>query len=127
MEFNEITRLIIGCAIKVHRKLGPGLLESAYQTCLNYELNKAGLNAKNQLSLPLIYEELSMETGYRLDLLVENKVVVEIKSVESLNEVHAAQVLTYMKLSGASVGLLINFNVIKLVDGIRRFIPKGAP
>ena len=125
MEFNEITRLIIGCAIKVHRKLGPGLLESAYQTCLNYELKKAGLFTQIQLSLPLIYEELSMETGYRLDLLVE-KVVVEIKSVESLNDVHAAQVLTYMKLSGASVGLLINFNVIKLVDGIRRFIPKGA-
>lgn len=126
MELNEITRLIIGCAIKVHRRLGPGLLESAYQECLNYELKKAGLFTQIQLSLPLIYEELSMETGYRLDLLVENKVVVEIKSVESLNDVHAAQVLTYMKLSSASVGLLINFNVLKLVDGIRRFIPKGA-
>jgi GxxExxY protein len=124
MELNEITKSIIGCAITVHRELGPGLLESAYQTCLNYELNKAGLTVQQQISLPLVYKDLSMETGYRLDLLVERKVVVEIKSIELLNDVHTAQVLTYMKLSGTPMGLLINFNVLKLVDGLRRFIAR---
>ncbi|HET6994426.1 MAG TPA: GxxExxY protein [Chitinophagaceae bacterium] len=124
MELNEITRTVIGCAVKVHKELGPGLLESAYQSCLNYELGKVGLNIEQQLSCPLIYQDLSMETGYRLDLLVEGKVVVEIKSVETLNEVHTAQVLTYMKLIKAPIGLLINFNVLKLVDGIKRLIAR---
>jgi GxxExxY protein len=124
MELNEITKLIIGSAIKVHRELGPGLLESAYQSCLNYELNKAGLNVQQQVSCPLVYQDLFMETGYRLDLLVENKVVVEIKSVEALNNVHTAQVLTYMKLIKAPIGLLINFNVLKLVDGLKRLIAR---
>jgi GxxExxY protein len=124
MELNEITKLIIGSAIKVHRELGPGLLESAYQSCLNYELNKAGLNVQQLVSCPLVYQDLFMETGYRLDLLVENKVVVEIKSVEALNNVHTAQVLTYMKLIKAPIGLLINFNVLKLVDGLKRLIAR---
>jgi GxxExxY protein len=124
MELNEITKVIIGGAIKVHRELGPGLLESAYQSCLNYELSKTGLNVQQQLSCPLIYHDLSMETGYRLDLLVENKVVVEIKSVETLNDVHAAQILTYMKLTKTPIGLLINFNVLRLVDGLKRFIAR---
>jgi GxxExxY protein len=124
MELNEITKLIIGSAIKVHRELGPGLLESAYQSCLNYELNKAGLNVQQQVSCPLVYQDLFMETGYRLGLLVQNKVVVEIKSVEALNNVHTAQVLTYMKLIKAPIGLLINFNVLKLVDGLKRLIAR---
>src|SRR5688572_21324669 len=112
MEINKITELIIGCAIKIHKKLGPGLLESTYLTCLCYELDKAGLIVQQQVPLPLIYDDVRMETGYRLDLLVENKVVVEIKSIESLTDVHSAQVLTYMKLSSSPIGLLINFNVL---------------
>ena len=111
MEINKITERIIGCAIEVHTRLGPGLLESTYETCLYYELIKAGLNVKQQVAMPLIYKEIHMEIGYRLDLLVENKVVIEVKSIEVLNEVHIAQVLTYLKLSNAKVGLLINFNV----------------
>src|SRR5262245_58419916 len=103
MEINEITGMIVRCAIKVHRELGTGLLESAYQSCLNYELNEAGLNVQQQLSLPLVYKDLVMEAGYRLDLLVENKIVVEIKSVEALNEIHIAQVLTYLKLTKAPI------------------------
>ncbi|RQW91632.1 MAG: GxxExxY protein [Geobacter sp.] len=122
MELNKITELIIGCAIDVHKSLGPGLLESTYLACLNYELNKKCLEVKKQLGLPLIYKEIHLEIGYRLDLLVENEVVVEIKSVEFLTDVHTAQVLTYLKLKKAKVGLLINFNVLRLTDGIKRLI-----
>jgi GxxExxY protein len=125
MELNKITERIIGCAIIVHKELGPGLLESAYVSCLHYELGKAGLHVQQQLPLPLIYKELRMDIGYRLDLLVENKVVVEIKSVEALNDIHTAQVLTYLKLSHASIGLIINFNVLKLTSGIKRLIAKN--
>ena len=125
MEVNKITEIIIGCAIEVHKKLGPGLLESAYMVCLDYELIKSGLNVKQQLPLPLIYEEIYLDIGYRLDLLVENKVVVEIKSIENFTDVHTAQVLTYLKLSNAQVGLLINFNVLKLTNGIKRLIARA--
>lgn len=119
---NEITEIAIGCAIKVHRKLGPGLLESAYEECTSYELLKAGLFIERQKPLPLMYEEVKMECGYRLDLLVERKVVIEIKSVEFVNDVHLAQLLTYLRVSSTKVGLLINFNVILLKDGIKRVV-----
>ena len=122
MELNKITEKIIGCAIEVHKNLGPGLLESSYVACLNYELVNAGLEVKQQLGLPLVYKEIQLELGYRLDLLVDSQVVVEIKSVETLKEVHISQVLTYLKLSKASVGLLMNFNVPKLTDGLKRLI-----
>ena len=122
MEINKITEKIIGCAIEVHKNLGPGLLESSYVACLNYELVNAGLDVKQQLGLPLVYKEIQLELGYRLDLLVDSQVVVEIKSVETLKEVHISQVLTYLKLSKASVGLLMNFNVPKLTDGLKRLI-----
>ena len=122
MEINKITEKIIGCAIEVHKNLGPGLLESSYVACLNYELVNAGLEVKQQLGLPLVYKEIQLDLGYRLDLLVDSQVVVEIKSVETLKEVHISQVLTYLKLSKASVGLLMNFNVPKLTDGLKRLI-----
>ena len=124
MLLNEITEKIIGCAIEVHRFLDPGLLESTYEACLLYEMKNAGLNVQNQVGLPLRYKELKLETGYRLDFFVEGCVVVEIKSVEELHPKHAAQVLTYLKLSRTEVGLLINFNVTRLKDGIRRLIRK---
>ncbi len=124
MEINEITEKIIGCAIEVHRNLGPGLLESTYEACLYYELKKVGLNVKTQLGLPLIYKEIRLEVGYRMDFLVEERVVLEIKSVEALNDIHTAQVLTYLKLSNCKIGLLINFNVLRLKDGIKRLIAR---
>jgi GxxExxY protein len=119
---NELTRRVIGAAIEVHRHLGPGLLESAYETCLAYELQQAGLGFERQIALPLIYKEIHLEQGYRIDLLVEEKVVVELKTVEQLTPVHTAQLLSYLKLSGCEVGLLLNFNVKLLKNGIRRFV-----
>ena len=124
MEDNKITERIIGCAINVHRALGPGLLESAYQECLFYELKKAGLLVEKEKALPLVYEEVKLDCGYRIDLLVERQIVVEIKSVEALNDVHTAQVLTYLKLSKCKIGLLINFNVTQLTNGIKRLYNK---
>ena len=124
MHENEITERIIGCAINVHKNLGPGLLESAYQECLYYELKKNGLRVEKEKPLPLIYEEVKLDCGYRLDLLVENKVIVEIKSVEALNDIHLAQVLTYLKLNNSQIGLLINFNVLQLIKGLKRVINK---
>lgn len=124
MEDNKLTEQIIGCAIKVHRSLGPGLLESAYQECLLFELRKAGLFVEKEKPLPLVYEEVKLDCGYRIDLLVEKQVVVEIKSVEVLNDVHTAQVLTYLKLSNCRIGLLINFNVTQLTTGIKRLYNK---
>jgi GxxExxY protein len=121
---NEITEIIIGCTIKVHRVLGPGLLESAYEECLFYELNKTDLNIEKQKPLPLIYEDVKLECGYRMDIVVENKVIVEIKSVEALHDIHLAQILTYLKLSNTKVGLLINFNELKLIDGVKRVVNK---
>jgi GxxExxY protein len=124
MKENEITEIIIGCSIEVHKSLGPGLLESAYLECLFYELQKAGLKVEKQKPLPLIYKEVKLDAGYRLDLIVEDKVIIEIKSVDCLNEIHTAQVLTYLKLSGCRLGLLINFNVLRLVDGLKRLANK---
>jgi GxxExxY protein len=119
---NGITEKIIGAAIQVHRVLGPGLLESAYEACLAFELGRRGLKVERQKPLPLIYERVQLECGYRIDLLVEGSVVVEIKSVEALAPIHEAQVMSYLKLSGCKVALLINFNVRMLKDGIRRFV-----
>ena len=119
---NEISERIIGCAIEVHKILGPGLLESAYEECLFYEIFQTGLRVEKQKPLPLIYKEIKLEVGYRIDLIVENKVLVEIKSVEALNDIHTAQVLTYLKLSGCKLGLLMNFNVLRVKDGIRRLV-----
>ncbi len=119
---NLITEKIIGCAIEVHKNLGPGLLESAYEECLFYELRQSDVIVKKQVPLPIVYKETKLEAGYRIDLLVENKVIVEIKSVDAIADIHKAQLMTYMKLAGIKVGLLINFNVIKLKDGIVRWI-----
>ena len=119
---NKITETIIGAAIHVHRVLGPGLLESAYAACLAYELGKKGLAVDQQKPVPLVYEEVKLECGYRMDLLVERSVVVEVKSIEALAPIHEAQTLSYLRLSGCKLALLINFNVLILKDGIRRFI-----
>jgi len=119
---NKITETIIGAAIQVHRTLGPGLLESAYLACLSYELGKKGLVVEQQKPVPLVYEEVKLECGYRMDLLVERSVVVEVKSVDALAPIHEAQTLSYLRLSGCKLALLINFNVTVLKDGIRRFI-----
>ncbi|HZI24837.1 MAG TPA: GxxExxY protein [Chryseolinea sp.] len=121
---NEITERIIGCAIKVHVALGPGLLESAYESCLYYELFKLGLFVERQRAVPLFYKEIKMDCGFRADLVVERKVIVEVKSVEALNEIHLMQTITHLKLTTCKVGLLINFNVIRLKDGIRRVASK---
>ena len=124
MTENEISEKIIGCAIEVHKSLGPGLLESAYLECLFYELEKTGMHVEKQKPLPLIYKEVKMDVGYRIDILVEHKVVIELKSVDALNKIHIAQVLTYLKLSGCKLGLLMNFNVLRLVDGLKRLVNK---
>ena len=122
MTENELSNAVIGCAIKVHSALGPGLLESAYQECLFYELCKYGAFVEKQKPLPLVYQEVRLECGYRIDLFVERKLVIEVKSVEALTDIHLAQVLTYLKLSGCKLGLLINFNVVRLKDGIKRVV-----
>jgi GxxExxY protein len=119
---NEIAHKIVGEALDVHKVLGPGLLESAYQECLAYKLKQAGLFIEKEKPMPLIFEEVKLDCGYRIDILVENKVVIEIKSVEALNDVHLAQTLTYMKLGDYKLGLLINFNVALLKQGIKRLI-----
>jgi GxxExxY protein len=120
MEINEITKNIIGAAIEVHRTLGPGLLESTYEACLFYELEQMGLYVERQVELPIKYKNVSLETGYRIDLIVENEVIVELKSVKELLPVHTAQIITYMKISNKSKGLLMNFNEAKLIDGVKR-------
>ena len=122
MEINQITHEILDSAYKVHTKLGPGLLESAYQACLVYELRKKGLTIEVEKALPLIYEEVKLDCGYRIDLMVESKVIVELKSVESFTDVHIAQILTYLRLAEKKVGLLLNFNVKSLKNGIKRVI-----
>jgi len=122
MELNDLTEKIIGCAIKVHRVLGPGLLESAYEVCLVHELRKAGLKAERQVALPVIYEGLRLDADYFIDILVEDTVVIELKSVEHLLPIHEAQLLTYLKLANKKLGLLINFNVTLLKNGIKRRI-----
>lgn len=122
MEENEISRIVIGLAIEVHNALGPGLLESAYKECLFYKINKSGLFVEKEKIMPLIFEEVKLDCGYRIDLLVEEKLVLELKSVEALNDVHLAQTLTYMKLGKYKLGLLINFNVNRLKDGLKRVV-----
>lgn len=114
--------MIIGGAIQVHRVLGPGLLESAYEACLAFELRKRGLGIEEQKPLPLVYDQVKLECGYRIDLLVERAVVVEVKSIDAVAPIHEAQVISYLKLSGCKLGLLINFNVLQLKQGIRRFV-----
>ena len=122
MELNHLSQKIIGCAIEVHKQLGPGLLESTYRECLYYELIRNNLLVDKESPLPIIYKEVKLDHGYRIDLLVEKKIVIEIKTVETFNEVHLAQILTYMKLGGFSLGLLVNFDVVLLKNGIRRVI-----
>src|SRR3990167_6232005 len=112
MTENELSRVVFDCALKVHQALGPGLLESAYEECLFYELKKAHLDVQKQKPLPLIYEEVKLDVGYRLDLIIENKLILEIKSVDALNDIHFAQLLTYLKLTNCKLGLLMNFNVV---------------
>ncbi len=119
---NNLTEKIIGCAIEVHKILGPGLLESAYQECLYYELKNAGLKVEKEKPMPIVYKDIKLDHGYRIDLLVENKVVVELKTVEAFTDVHLAQVLTYLKLGNYKLGLLINFHVTKLINGLKRVI-----
>ena len=122
MTENEVSKIAVDCMFKVHKNLGPGLLESAYEECLFYELSKTDLFIERQKPLPLFYETIRMEIGYRLDFLIDNKVVIEVKAVEALNDVHKAQVITYLKLSGCKLGLLVNFNVVLIKDGIKRIV-----
>lgn len=122
LEENLVTGHIIDSALKVHSALGPGLLESAYEACLLHELKKRGLDAASQVLLPVFYDGITVDLGYRVDLIVEDKVIVELKAVEKLHPVHRAQLLSYMKMSGKSLGLLINFSELHLKDGIHRFI-----
>lgn len=122
MTENELSKIVFDCALKVHQNLGPGLLESAYEECLSYELKKTGLHVEKQKALPLVYEEIKLDIGYRIDIIIENKLILEIKSVEALNDVHFAQLLTYLKLTNCKLGLLINFNVALIKNGIRRIV-----
>ena len=122
MEFDVLSKRVIGCAIEVHRQLGPGLLETTYEQCLAYELVQAGIVYKLQLALPVNYKGLRLDCGYRIDVLVQNALILELKSVDAVLGIHQAQLLTYMKLAGIETGLLINFNVMQLKSGIQRFI-----
>jgi GxxExxY protein len=121
-KYSELTSRIIGCAIEVHKSLGPGLLESAYEECLSYELEKVGLKVERQRALPVVYKEIKLDCGYRMDIVVDNAIVLEIKSVDVLNPVHEAQILTYLKFSEKKIGLLINFNVTLLKNGLKKYI-----
>ena len=122
IEFDQLSNQVIGCAIEVHREIGPGLLESTYEQCLAHELITNGVDFKIQHSLPVVYKDIRLDCGYRVDLLVENKLIIELKSVDAINKIHEAQILTYMKLAGIETGLLINFNVGLLKNGIKRFV-----
>ena len=122
MKLNDISKQIIGAAMQVHSTLGPGLLENTYEACLKYELQKRGLNVLSQVGLPVIYDKVKIDLGYRLDLIVEDSVIVELKAVNKITPVHEAQLLSYLKLSEKRLGLLINFNVLHLKDGITRRI-----
>lgn len=122
MTENEISSKIIGAAIEVHKQLGPGLLESTYEVCLYYELKQLNFDVKQQLALPVYYKEVKLDAGYRIDLLVENKVIIEIKSVDTLADIHTAQLLTYLKLKDLKLGLLINFNSVRVIDGVKRIV-----
>jgi GxxExxY protein len=120
MKENEIASLVFDAGLEIHRTLGPGLLESAYQECLVFELRRRGLQIEKQVSVPLKYKEVHMEAGYRLDILVEKKVILEVKSVEALQDIHIAQILTYLRLYPCKLGLLINFNTVLFKDGFKR-------
>ena len=122
MTENELSKIVFDCALKVHQNLGPGLLESAYEECLFYELKKTGVEVQKQKSLPLIYEGVKLDIGYRIDIIIENKLILEIKSVEMLHDVHFAQLLTYLKLTDCKLGMLINFNVTLIKNGIKRVV-----
>jgi len=122
MDKNEISGKIVDSALKVHSSLGPGLLESAYEACLLYELKKRKINAKSQVALPITYDGIKIDAGYRIDLLVEDAIIVELKAVSELSQIHEAQLLSYLKLSKKPLGLLINFNVLRLKDGIKRMV-----
>jgi GxxExxY protein len=122
MEFDELSNKVIGCALEVHKQLGPGLLESAYERCLSFELMCASIRHEVQHDLPVGYKNIKLDNGYRVDLLIENALIVELKSVDRILPIHEAQLLTYMKLAGIKVGLLMNFNVCRLKDGIKRFV-----
>ncbi len=122
MNQNELSKMIIGCAIEVHKQLGPGLLEFAYQECMYYELRQIGLKVQKEKPMPIVYKEVKPDHGYRIDLLVEDKVVIEIKTVDTLGDVHTAQVLTYLKLGNYKLGLLLNFQTTMLKNGIKRII-----
>ena len=122
MKFDELSNRVIGCAIEVHRELGPGLLESTYEQCFAHELKLCGITFQLQHPQPVQYKGIRIDCGYRLDVFVENVLIIELKSVEQIKGIHEAQLLTYMKLSGAKTGLLMNFNVTKLKDGIKRFV-----
>lgn len=122
MDIERIFKIVLDSSFTVHSKLGPGLLESAYEKCLEYELLSKGLKVERQIALPLVYKDVKLQAGYWIDLLVEDQVIVEIKSVESICDIHFAQILTYLKLSGCKLGLLANFNVSHLKDGIKRII-----
>ena len=124
MTENELSHLVVGCAMRVHSALGPGLLESAYEACLQYELIKSGLRVEAQKPLPLVYHSVKLECGYRVDLLVESKLIIEVKAMEALAEIHFAQVLTYLRLSNLRLALLLNFNVVHMKDGIRIIVNK---
>ncbi len=122
MSYNKITENIIGCAIEVHKTLGPDLLESAYQECLLYELKAMGYSVQKEVTQPITYKDITLDHGYRIDLLVENSIIIELKAVEKFTNVHSAQILTYMKLGDYPIGLLLNFNTKLLKNGIKRFI-----
>jgi GxxExxY protein len=122
LKFDDLSNKVLGCAIEVHRELGPGLLESTYEQCLAYGLSRANIPFKVQVELPVEYKEIRLDCGYRIDLLADNRLVVELKSVDQLMSIHEAQILTYMKLASVKVGLLINFNVTILAKGVRRFV-----
>ncbi len=122
MKFDELSNKVLGCAIEVHRELGPGLLESTYEQCLAYELNRAKIPFQLQVALPVDYKQIRLDCGYRIDLFVNNSLIVEVKSIDQLLKIHEAQILTYMKLTKVRVGLLINFNVELLKKGVRRFV-----
>ncbi|MBI5475623.1 MAG: GxxExxY protein [Ignavibacteriales bacterium] len=122
MEFESLSKDVLGAAIEVHKHLGPGLLESAYEECLSYELMQSGYKIERQKPIPVVYKEIKLECGYRIDILVEDKIVLELKSVDCFNPVHEAQILTYMKFAQKKVGLLINFNVELLKNGIKRYV-----
>ena len=122
METNDLTRLVIGGAIEVHKQLGPGLLESAYEECLSYELLKSGFSIERQRPVPVVYKEVKLDCGYRIDILVNKTVILELKSVDALAPIHEAQILTYMKFAKKRIGLLINFNVTVLKNGLKRYV-----